>query len=88
LAVYKRNRGFELRTTTWGLSIRVCTFFKQKLQGLFKDFQGHISHFSRTPFLQKKSLEFMSFLVLPQHEEFYPEGLSLFAPFCLQFSLN
>ena len=30
----------------------------------------------------------MSFLVLPQHEEFYPEGLSLFAPFHLQFSLN
>ena len=51
-------------------------FFGQKLQGLFKDFQGHISHFSRTPFSAKKSLESMSFLVLPQHEQFYPEGLS------------
>ena len=51
-------------------------FFEQKLQGLFKDFQGHISHFSRTPFSAKKRFESMSFLVLPQHEQFYPEGLS------------
>ena len=29
-------------------------FFEQKLQGLFKDFQGHISHFSRTPIQCKK----------------------------------
>ena len=42
----------------------------------FKDFQGHISHFSRTPFSAKKRFESMSFLVLPQHEQFYPEGLS------------
>ena len=51
-------------------------FFEHK----FKDFQGHISHFSRTPFNAKKSLEYMSFLGLPQHEQFYPEGLSEFAP--------
>ena len=51
-------------------------FFEQKPQGLFKDFQGHISHFSRTPFSAKKRFESMSFLVLPQHEQFYPEGLS------------
>ena len=51
-------------------------FFEQKLQGLYKDFQGHISHFSRTPFSAKKRFESMSFLVLPQHEQFYPEGLS------------
>ena len=42
--------------------------------------QKHISHFARTPFSAKKSLESMSFLVLPQHEQFYPEGLSVFAP--------
>ena len=24
-------------------------FFEKKIQGLFEDFQGHISHFSRTP---------------------------------------
>ena len=36
-------------------------FFQQKIQ-------GHISHFSRTPFSAKKSLESMLFfLVLPQH---------------------
>ena len=40
----------------------------KKIQGLFKDFQGHISHCSRTPFTAKNSLEFMSFLLLPQHE--------------------
>ena len=73
---------------TWQLEILVTSlennipvpgfvpFFEQKLQGLFKDFQGHISHFSRTPFSAKKRFESMSFLVLPQHEQFYPEGLS------------
>ena len=30
MAVYKRNRGFELRTTTWGLSIRVNVPFLNK----------------------------------------------------------
>ena len=36
-------------------------FFEQKIQGIFKDFQGHISHFSRTPFSAKKSLESLFF---------------------------
>ena len=58
------------------ISTQFVPFFEQKLQGLFKDFQGHISHFSRTPFSAKKRFESMSFLVLPQHEQFYPEGLS------------
>ena len=58
---------------------RFVPFFDQKNQGLFKDFQGHISHFSRTPFSAKKSLESMSSSVLPEHEQFYPEGLSVFA---------
>ena len=60
-------------------------FLEQKIQGLFKDFQGQISHFSRTPFSTKKSLESMTFLVLPQHEQFYPERLSVFAPFPLRW---
>ena len=55
------------------------TFWNKK----FKDFskQG----LSRTHFFQglhsvrKKSLEFMSFLVPPQHGQFYPEVLSVFA---------
>ena len=54
-------------------------FFDQKNQGLFKDVQGHIFHFSRTPFTAKKSLESKSFSVLPQHEQCYPKGLSVFA---------
>ena len=36
-------------------------FFEQKIQGLFKDFQGHFSHFWRTPFNAKKSLESVFF---------------------------
>ena len=30
----------------------------------------------------------MSVLVCSHHKQFYPEGLSVFAPFLLQFSLN
>ena len=54
----------------------------------FKDFQGHISHFSRTPFSAKKSLESMSVLLRSHHEQFYREDLSVFAPFPWQFSLD
>ena len=64
------------RPSSTALGPGFVPFFGQKLQGLFNDFQGHISHFSRTPFSAQKSLESMSFLVLPQHEQFYPEGLS------------
>ena len=53
---------------------RVRTRFWTKVS---RTFQGHISHFLRTPFSAKKSLKSMSFLVLPQ-EQFYPEGLSVF----------
>ena len=41
--------------------------FKQKIQGLFKDFQGHISHISETLFNSKRALILCLFLVLPQH---------------------
>ena len=51
-------------------------FLNTKIQGLFKDLQGHVSHFPRTPFCAKKGLESMSFLAPPQHEQFYLEGLS------------
>ena len=30
----------------------------------------------------------MSFLFLPQHDQFYREGISVFAPFPLEFYLN
>ena len=63
-------------------------FFEQKIQGLFKDFQKHVSHFSRTPFSAKKSLKSMSFLVLPQHEQFYLQGLFVFVPFPLELYFN
>ena len=53
-------------------------FLTKKNQELFKDVQGHISPFSRTPISVKKSLESMSFLVLPQHKQLYPNGLSVF----------
>ena len=36
-------------------------FFEQKIQGRFKDFHGHISHFSRTLFSAKESLESIFF---------------------------
>ena len=65
---------------------RVPKFLAKKSKDFsrtFKDFQGHISHFSRTLFSEKESLESMSFLVLLQHDQFYPKGLSVFAPFPL-----
>ena len=51
--------------------------FQQNIQGHLKDFQGHISHFSRTTFSAKKSLESMSFFSSSTSGEFYPEGLSV-----------
>ena len=52
-------------------------FLNKKFKDFSQDFEGHISYFSRTPFNAKKSLESTSFLVLPQHEQFYPEDLSV-----------
>ena len=54
----------------------VCILFCTKIQGLCNDFQGHISHFWRTPFSAKKSPCLCYFN--PQHEQFYPEGLAPF----------
>ena len=48
--------------------------FEQKIQGLFKDFQGLHS-------VQKRALS-PSFLVPPQHEQFHPEGLLCFPLLC------
>ena len=52
-------------------------FSGQKIQGLFKD---TFPIFSSTPFSAKKSPS-LSFLVLSRHEQFYLEGLPVFAPF-------
>ena len=52
----------------------------------FKDFQGHISHFSRTPLSAKKSgLASMSFKSFHNMCNFFPKGLSVFASLLLQF---
>ena len=56
-------QSYHLKPTIDG----VRSLFEPKIQGLFKDFQGHISHFSNTHSLQKRALN-LSFLVLPQHE--------------------
>ena len=64
-------------TTTTTMNSRFVPCLEQKNS---RTFQGRISHFSRIPFNAKKSLEYVSFLVLPQHEPFYPEGLSVLAP--------
>ena len=50
-------------------------FFAQKIKGLFKDFPGQISHFARTTFSAKKSLDSMSFFSSSTSGEFYPKGL-------------
>ena len=51
-------------TTTMIINSRFVPYVEQKNS---RTFQGlHISHFSRIPFSAKKSLEYVSFLVLPQ----------------------
>ena len=51
-------------TTTMIINSRFVPYVEQKNS---RTFQGlHISHFSRIPFNAKKSLEYVSFLVLPQ----------------------
>ena len=69
---YKQPLNYMQRLCGW-LASGFVPVLEQKNQVLFKDIQGHISHFSRTPFSAKKSLESMSFLVLSQHEQFYTE---------------
>ena len=53
----------------------------KKIQRLFKDFSRTNFPFFKDP---NHSLEYISFLVLPQHDsnfDFYPKDLSVFAPF-------
>ena len=49
--------------------------FEQKIQGLSRT---HFPFFKDSIPCEKKPNESMSFLVLPQHEQFYPEVVSLF----------
>ena len=57
---------------------RVHTLFWTKNS---RSFQGHISRFSQGHrSVQKRALS-LSFFILSQHEQFYPEGHPVFAPF-------
>ena len=72
-----------LCTDNW-FSRAFVLFFEQKKSRTFQELsRTNFPFFS--PFSGKKRLEStcMSFLVLPQHEQFYPERLSMFAPFPL-----
>ena len=46
-----------------------------------KDFQAPFPTFKESIQCKKESLETVSVLVLPRHEQIYPEGLSVFVPF-------
>ena len=62
-------------------------FLNKKFKDFSRTFKDTFPIFQGLHLLQKRALS-LSFLVLPQHEQFYPEGLSWFTPFHLQLSLN
>ena len=64
----------------------LCT--KYTVHGSYPFLNKKFKDFSRTPFSAKKSLESMSVLLRSHHKQFYPEDLSVFAPFPWQFSLD
>ena len=71
------------------ISTGFVPFLSKKFKAFSRTFKDTvISHFSRTPFSAKKSLESTSFFVFPQHEQFHPEGLSVLAPFSLEFHIH
>ena len=63
-------------------------FLNKKFKEFSRTFKTTCPIFQGLHSVQKKTLESMSFLVLPQHEQFYPQGLSVFVPFPLEFYLN
>ena len=66
----------------------VHTLFLTKNSRTFQGLSRTHYPFFKDPFSVKKSLKSMSFLVLPQHEQFYPQGLFVFAPFPLELYFN
>ena len=50
-----------------------------QIQGSYPFLNKNFKDILRTPISAKKSLKCTSFLVVPQQEQFYPEGLSVFA---------
>ena len=63
-------------------------FLNKKFKDFLRTFKVTFSIFKGLHSVQKRAWSLCLFLVLPQHEKFYPEGLSVFASFPLQFSLN
>ena len=57
-----------------------CIFSNKKFKHFSRTFKDTFPIFQRLHSVQKRVLS-LSFLVLPQYEQFYPEGLSVFAPF-------
>ena len=55
------------------------SFFNKEFKDYSSTFRDIFSIFQGLHSVQKKSLESMSFLILPQHEEYYPEGLAVFS---------
>ena len=56
-------------------------FVNKKFKNFSKAYKDTFPIFHGLHSVQKKSLESMSFKELPQHEQSYPEGLSVFAAF-------
>ena len=72
----KNSANGPVTTLTWGLSIGVCTLFlNKKFKDFSRTFKDTFPIFQGLHLVQKRALS-LSFLVLPQHEQFYPEGLS------------
>ena len=59
----------------------IYPFLKKKLKDFSRTFKDRFPIFQGLHSVQKRALS-LYFLVLPQHEQFYLEGLSAFTPFC------
>ena len=69
------------------LLTRFVPFLNKKFKDFSRTFKDTFRIFKGLHAVQKRAWS-LSFFVLPHHEKFYPEGLSVFASFPLQFSLN
>ena len=74
------------------LSTQLANFLRNRVRTLFstknsRTFKDSFPIFQGLHAVQKRDLS-SSFLVLPQHELVYPEGLSVFVPLPLEFYLN
>ena len=65
--------------------IGIVPFFEQEIQGLSKDTFLILQELHS---VQKRALSLCLDLVLPQHEQIYPEGISVFELFSLELYLD